>query len=72
MAAIGERGDDDLGDEPGDEADTDDATERRFADAVLVAEVVEQGEQDAIAGGEERADEPAASREPGRCASRAP
>ena len=58
VAAVGERGDRHLGDEAGDEADADDRAERRLADAVLVAHVVEQREQGAVAGGEERADEP--------------
>ena len=58
VPAVGERGDRHLGDEPGDEADPDDGAERRLADAVLVAHVVEQGEQHAVAGGEEGADEP--------------
>ena len=58
MPAVGERGERDLGDEAGEEADADDRTERRLADAVGVAEVVEQGEQHAVAGGEEGAHEP--------------
>ena len=58
MAAIGQRRDQDLGEEPGDEPDADDEPERRLRDPVLVAEVVEQREQRAVAGGEERPDQP--------------
>ncbi len=58
VAAVGERGDRHLGNEPGDEPDADDGAERRLADAVLVAHVVEQREQGAVPGREEGADEP--------------
>ena len=52
MAAVGERGDEHLRQERGDEPDPDDDTDRRFADAVLVAVVVDDREQHAVAGGE--------------------
>ncbi len=52
VAAVGEGGDEDLGDEGGEEAAPDHEADRRLADAVLVAEVTDDGEQHAVARGE--------------------
>ena len=49
MATVGERGDQHLRQERRDEAETDDEADRGFADAVLVAVVVDDREQDAVA-----------------------
>ena len=52
VATVGDRSQEDLGQEPGEEADRDDPTERGLADAVLVADVVEHAEQGAVAHGQ--------------------
>ncbi len=58
VAAIGERGDEDLREEPGEEADADHRAEGRLADAVLVADVVEHAEQGAVAHRQQGEDQP--------------
>ena len=52
VAAVGVGGDQQLGEEPGEEPEPDDHADRRLADAVLVAVVVDDREQHAVAGGE--------------------
>ena len=49
VAAVGERCDQHLREEPGDEPDADDHADGGFADPVLVAVVVDDGEQHAVA-----------------------
>ena len=72
MASIGERRQQDLGEERREESGGDDRAERSRADAELVAKVVEHREHDAVAGGEqrgqeaEREDEPATAHGPRR------
>ena len=58
MAAVGEGGDQHLGQEPGEEADPDHRAERALGDPVLVADVVEHAEQRAVARGQNGEDEP--------------
>ena len=52
VATVGERRDQQLRQEPGEEADADHDADRGLADAVLVAVVVDDREQHAVAGGE--------------------
>ena len=58
VAAVGERGDEDLGQEPGEEAHPDHRAELRRRDAVVVADVVEHAEQRAVAHRHRRQHEP--------------
>ena len=70
VATVGERGDEDLGQEPGEEADPDHRAERRLADAVLVADVVEHAEQRAVAHRQQRQHQPERHQERGARSSR--
>ncbi len=66
MAAVRDRGEDHLGDESGQEPDADDQAEPVSLDAVLVAEVVEHREHDAVPGCQERGHEPELQHPPSR------
>ena len=54
VTAVGDRGEEHLRQEAGEEPDPDDQAEPAGGDAVLVAEVVEHGEHHAVAGREQR------------------
>ena len=58
VAAVGERGDQHLGEEPGEEADADHRAEGALADPVLVADVVEHREQRPVAHRQQAEHEP--------------
>jgi hypothetical protein len=59
VSLVGVRSDHHLGEEPGEEPDSDHHAERRLRDAVLVADVVEHREEHAVSSGEACPDEPA-------------
>ena len=58
VATVGQRGDQHLGEEPGEEADADHCAEGALADPVLVADVVEHREQRPVAHRQQAEHEP--------------
>ena len=70
VAAVGERGDQRLGDERGDEADGHDQPQPRAPDPVVVTEVVEHREHHAVAGGHQRGQQPERQHPPSQGARR--